>query len=383
MRGNSGTREPLALVVNIRTKLALALVSVALIGMAILGAFAYDTSRTLLQEISIRQLDALAESKKRDLEKVQEGWRDQLRLIKSRSRLLSNLKLYLEGGNEDARRAVVEIIEDSATAVDDVDQIRILDLDGNEVAAFGRVNASYTSVVPQQLNDVAYGDTFPDNAGGARVVFTSLLAVDDQTLGMIEIVFDAEGLTSVTDNVTGLGETGEVMIVKMEEDEDTVLTLNPLRHLDSDELQRTPVAKISAAVSQALSPDVDHGWLNSVDYRGVDVWAATRYLPDLQWGLIVKIDAAEEAERANRLRDALFDIALALSAFAIVGGTLLGFYLARPIHDLAVLVERVRDGETHLRAEVQGEDEIAYLAESVNELLDHMQEDSKNEPPNV
>lgn len=368
---------------DIRTKLALALVSVALIGMAILGAFAYDTSRSLLQEISIRQLDALAESKKRDLQKVQEGWRDQLRLIKSRSRLLSNLKSYLEGGDEEARRDVVQIIEDSATAVDDVDQIRILDLDGEEVAAFGRVNASYTSVIPQQLDDVAYGDAFPDNVGGARVVFSSLLAADGQILGVIEIVFDAEGLTSVTDNVTGLGETGEVMVVKMEEDEDTVLTLNPLRHLDSDELQRTPVAEVSAAVRQALSPDGDHGWLNSVDYRGVDVWAATRYLPDLGWGLIVKIDAAEEAQRANRLRDALFDIALALSAFAIVGGTLLGFYLARPIHDLAVLVERVRDGETHLRAEVRGEDEIAYLAESVNELLDHMQEDKKNDPPNV
>ena len=51
----------------------------SLVSMALLGTFAYFTSANLLQEISLRQLDALAESKKRDLTKVYESWEDKVK----------------------------------------------------------------------------------------------------------------------------------------------------------------------------------------------------------------------------------------------------------------------------------------------------------------
>lgn len=361
---------------DIRTKLALALVFVALVSMAILGAFAYTTSASLLQEISIRQLDALAESKKRDLEKVQEGWRDQLRLIKSRTQLRVNLRDYLDSGSEQAIQSVVRIIEDAATAVDDVDKVRILDPAGREIVSFGDGPTVTEPATVGDPEDVAYVDTLVDGFGNPSVVFVSLMALDGQPLGTIEATFNAANLRTVAGNYTGLGETGEVMVVMMQ-NQDTLLILNPLRHMDGDTLTRMPLQEASTAIRQAVSPGARQDWLNSIDYRGVHVWAATRFLPEVRWGLVVKVDEEEEGKRADRLRDALIDIALALSAFAIVGGTALGFYLARPIHNLAAVVERMRRGETHLRADASGDDEIAYLAESLNELMDHLQEGSE------
>lgn len=365
--------------VDIRTKLALALVFVSLLSMALLGTFAYQTSARLLQEISVRQLDALAESKKRDLVKVQEGWRDQLRLIRSRTDLRDNLQRYFVSQDEVALRRVREIIENAVTATDNLDRIDILDLDGNEVVGFGQVERPHKHDMPQDSQLIVYGGSYVTESGSLRVMFTSLLNIDGQGIGAIEVVFDGLDLYSVTGNYTGLGETGESVVVK--QDGESVLVLNPVRHDDEYKYRRLSNEQVSLPMSRVLGGE-DFVFDERVkDYRDVDVWAATRYLEDLQWGLIVKVDAAEEAKRANQLREAMIDIALALSAFAIIGGTLLGLYLARPIHDLALLVERVREGELTLRADISGDDEIAYLAESVNELLDHLQEDGMPTKP--
>jgi len=347
--------------------------------MALLGTFAYHTAAGLLQEISVRQLDALAEGKKRDLVKVQEGWRDQLRLIRSRTDLRENLQHFYADGDPVALKLVNEIIENAVTATDNLDRINILDLQGNEVLGFGNAENPHPHSVPDDPQKIVYGGSYLSSNGGLRVVFSSLLNFDGVAVGVIEVVFDALDLYSVTGNYTGLGETGEALVVRREGND--IVVLNPVRHDASGDVRRFENSKASIPMSRVLAGE-DIIFAERVrDYRNEDVWAATRYLEDLQWGLIVKVDAAEEAKRADGLREAMIDIGLALSAFAIIGGTLLGLYLARPIHALAVLVERVREGETELRADASGDDEIAYLAESVNELLDHMQGEDKAPTP--
>lgn len=370
---------------DIRTKLALALVSVALISMAILGTFAYKTSASLLQEISIRQLDALAESKKRDLIKVYEGWQDQLRLIRSRTQLRTSLKSYLETGDQDALDQIDRIIKDAATAVKNVERIAVLDLQGRELTSFGSAALDGRTRIPEELDEVTYLGAVRDEEGpekGVEVGFSTLLSLDKVPLGAMSVVIDAGDLFSVTGNYTGLGETGEAMVV-MRTGDDPVVVLNPLRHSSEKSPEGDGFDGASADVRAVLEGRETVFTQHVEDYRGVDVWSATRFVPGLEWGLIVKIDAAEEEQRASELRDALVDISLALSAFAIIGGTLLGFYLARPIQELAEVVERMRKGETHLRANTRGDDEIAYLAESLNELMDHLQSESNDKRPDA
>ena len=377
---------------DIRTRLSLALVFVSLASMSLLGAFAYTTSATLLQEISLRQLDALAESKKRDLIKVYNGWEDHLRLVRDRTQLRTSIKEYVNTGSESSLRHIKRIIAGITMAVTEIDKLIVFDVDGNEIASFGRSSIQHSKVSIGQ--DITHVDTFPDpdEQGGVRVALNTGVSLDDQLIGGIELIIDAAALFDVTGNYTGLGETGEAFVV-IRQGDDMLQVLNPLRHQVAGPVEghvagptagspekpirgfngKFPLATVSDDIQRMFSGNKDVSAEEHTDYRGEQVWSATRYLPVLGWGLVVKVDISEEQRRARSLRKSLIEIGLALSAFAIIGGAALGIYLARPIHNLAVIVERIRHGESELRASVKGDDEIAYLAESFNQYLDHQQ----------
>jgi len=358
---------------DIRTRLALSLVSVSLLSMALLGAFAYYTAEGLLQEITVRQLDALAEGKKRDLEKVQEGWRDRVELMKQR--VISSSGRGDSSSRNDLSRNLGRIL----SSVDNVSGLRVLDAVGSPIGESGEFPTGYVSPKTINPDPVKYLGTFFSPKTGIQVIYSIDMVLGPHGPVIMEVVVDGKALQSVTNDYTGLGETGESMIFKSEGEGD-ILVLNEVRHvIDEKPSMHIPKAEASVFMIETLAQRPGVFIEDAQDYREVEVWVASRFIEDLAWGIIVKVDAEEERQRSVQLRSAMMDIGIALSAFAIIGGTLLGLYLARPIHNLAELVQRIRLGESDLRAEVKGDDEIAYLSESLNELLEHVQ---NNEPLN-
>jgi hypothetical protein len=359
--------------VDIRTRLSLALVSVSLLSMMLLGTFAYYTSSDLLQEISLRQLDALAESKRRDLNKVYDGWEDNLRLVREIEQLRYAIRSYAENDDPQDLRTIQNTIRAITVAVKEIDKLIIFDTNGEEIASFGRSKVSHSKVPIG--DDVTYVGTFLSE-DGPRVVMNTGVYLENLPIGGIELIMDATDVFDVTGDYTGLGKTGEAFVV-MDVGE-KIVVLNPLRHEVDGFFGEQIQESASGDFKTVLTQDEEIATKAQKDYRGEWVWLATRYLEKMDWGLVVKVDVSEEGKRALVLRESLFDIAVALSAFAIIGGALLGFYLARPIHELAVVVERMRHGESGLRAEVKGDDEIAYLSESLNEFLEHLEEEQRD-----
>jgi nitrate/nitrite-specific signal transduction histidine kinase len=68
---------------------------------------------------------------------------------------------------------------------------------------------------------------------------------------------------------------------------------------------------------------------------------------------------------------------VSLSAFAVVAGTLLGLYVARPIHDLADVARRIGAGELDVRARTGSEDEIGLLATTFNHMAQELIEKNR------
>ncbi len=357
---------------DIRTKLVFALVAVSLGSMLALGAFSYDATRSQLQRLALRQLDALAESKKEDLERVMVAWQDRVELVTSRTALRQRLREYRATRDPSHAEAIRRILVDAEGAVAALRGISVFTADLRHVASAGLdPGRSMGAGVFWHLDDpLVFQDVTLGEDGELLITFVAPIRLDGELIGAAKVLHSARELVDVTHDYTGLGETGETILARRDL-EDGALVLNPLRHDPDAALRRNiagangrdPVLRAVAGEEGVFEEDV-------VDYRGEPVWAATRHLDGLDWGLVVKVDAAEEFRPVAELRDTMWKLAVSLSAFAIIAGLLLGLYFARPIHELADVARRIGDGELELRAPVKSEDEIGLLAATINRMAE-------------
>jgi len=354
--------------------LSLLLVAVSLISMALLGAFAYRTSAGMLQEISIRQLDALAEGKKRDLLKVQQNWRRTIHLLTQHVVSQGRFNAIVSGEETAAAEALTNLISLYAE-VNGIESVKIFDASGVEWVAVGKPSLAKQHLMP--LRDIEYRGTLVTDAKTVQVVMAARIIDQGKLVGGLELTYDARDLIGIAENLTGLGNTGEVLMFAGSIEGPAVRLLSRRRHNGPiQQGQNIPKAEISADIRAALMQD-DEPSSQVRDDRGQWVWMASRYIPELEWGLVVKVDASEEEVRSELLLTALVDIGLSVSAFAILCGALLGLYFTRPVQQLVHVVERITAGELDVRATIQGDDEITYLARSLNDYLDTVSSQNK------
>jgi HAMP domain-containing protein len=357
---------------DIRTKLVFALVAVSLGSMLALGAFSYEASRALLQRLALRQLDALAESKQEDLERVMVAWQDRVELVTSRTALRERLRSFRATRDPEDAAAIERILTDAENAVTALRGIAVFTADRRHVATAGVDPGTQMGAGVFWLADspLVYEDVSLGEGGELLITFVAPIRLDGELIGAAKVLHSARELVDVTHDYTGLGETGETILARRSE-EGGALILNPLRHDPQAALQRSiSPDRNDDPVLRALAGDEGIWDKDIVDYRGEPVWAATRHLAEIDWGIVVKVDSAEEFRPVAELRSTMWKLAVSLSAFAIIAGLLLGLYFARPIRQLAEIARRIGDGELELRAPVSSEDEIGLLAATLNRMAE-------------
>jgi hypothetical protein len=301
---------------DIRTKLVFALVAVSLGSMFALGSFSYLEARELLRDNALRQLQALAESKKQDLENVSVGWRDRVALITTRRDLGANLAAAREGHAPDAERRAERILEDAVAAVPSLRGVAVFTPEGRKVAATGVDPDPDARVQPASFwmadSPLVYENVNRDPDGGLVVTFVAPVRLDGTLVGAAKVVLSARELLAVAENFTGLGETGEVLLARRTEEGDALI-LNPLRHDPDAMLTRVISAESSSDPTVAAVKGLEAMWRRGArDYRGVAVLAASRHLKEFDWGLVVKVDVAEQLRPVMELRSTMWRLALSL-----------------------------------------------------------------------
>ncbi len=359
---------------DIRTKLVIAFVAVSLASMLMFGWFAYGQGRERLRDSALRQLEAVAEGKKRDLGRVTQAWYDRVQLIASRTQLRVSLAAYVEtGGAEDLER-IRQILDDAGEAVSSVRAVTVYDAGGSLVARSG-VNAEPNGTLDLSAfrgsdRSMTYEGLGRDEEGTLTISFLAPLRLDHRLIGAVQVVMSAWEFAELTQDSTVLGETGRIIVARKGRRGEAVVLNQPLPDgvTGSVTVRLEPGDPLLQAV-EGIEAIFAEGAVNE---RGERIWAATRYLPDLGVGLVVEFGAEEEERPIRELRRTMVSLALSLSAFAIVAGTLLGFRIAKPIRDLAGVANRIRMGELNARAEAGSPDEVGLLAATFNEMAESL-----------
>ena len=361
---------------DLRTKLVFSLVAVSLVSMLALGTLAYTLADDLLVDRTLRQLTSLAEAKAEDLASVVEGWKDRVALVAGQAELARDLRA-MQAGRGDASELAGDIrrsLEDALAASEVVRSLTVFDSAGVPVVAVSRFDALEARPLSRPLprDSIIFEGVFFEEGRETFVRFLAPLFSEGDPVGALRASLNTSDLEDLDGGYAGLGDTGEAMVVTRDS-LGRIRVLDPLRHPPPPGgvglRPETGESPLEMALARREGPFTS----GMVDYRGEPVWAATRFLPEVGWGLVIKFDAAEEKgaiqEFGRRLRGAGFS----LSAFAILTGIFLGLHFARPIQELAEAADRIRLGELGARADVESEDELGVLASAFNEMGEELE----------
>jgi len=136
-----------------------------------------------------------------------------------------------------------------------------------------------------------------------------------------------------------------------------------------------PIAGVPKPLYKAMNGE--RGISIERDYRNVEVIAATRYIPSMQWGLVMKEDLAE----AMAVFDQLLWVVVAIVILVLIIVTSIAIWLGRsvekPLSLMTQATQAMSQGDMDLEVDVHGFKELSQLAVCFNEMaasLKHAQD---------
>jgi signal transduction histidine kinase len=234
-------------------------------------------------------------------------------------------------------------------------------------------------------------------ASGAPMLFLSC-PINNRLGGRLGVVVHKIASTTFTDMVTfqgrwsavGLGETGEAYIVGpdlrlrtesrfVKEMPEKMKSLSfepdgspgPLTSILGAPLHNTAVENIYS--NQTLSNEGEVTFFDDIGRESLGVYKQLG-TPGLDWGLVITISTDEAFSPAVHLTRLIAFGGFIILIVAILAALAFGHLLSGPIVQLVNTAERIGSGDLSARAPISSRDEIGFLAERFNYMIDQVEE---------
>ncbi|MDG3004579.1 ATP-binding protein [Paludisphaera mucosa] len=289
---------------------------------------------------------------------------------RTRLRALLDLRGRSAAGRERSGVDLQTVLDDVRESSRDFRAIRLEDAEGVELATSGPPGD--VAAIAAGLRDPKTGavsrEAIPVEADGGR---SAVFAADvparsgGGVLGRVLALVDLGRVGGELSDPRWLGKSGDVLIARREGDVTHFLFPPRLR----PEQTRFPASR-TTPMNEAIAGR--SGLMRTLDQDGREVLAAYQPLGYADWGVVVKIDAAEVYAPVRRLRRLLAAIGGAILLAGLGASYVLARQQAKPIKRLAEAAEAVADGRLDTPIVVTSNDEVGVLESSFARMTEQL-----------
>ncbi|MCC2681997.1 MAG: multi-sensor hybrid histidine kinase [Nitrosospira multiformis] len=237
-------------------------------------------------------------------------------------------------------------------------------------------NSGFARIVRAALNTLQAGvsdfEYYPPSKGAIAAFMALPIVVQGKLEGVLALQIYSERVFEVVTDNLGLGASGETVVTRLLNDR-TALVIAPLKHEPDAALQyKIPLGTPPFSVAVQSGVHGERGGGLKTDYRAKEVVAAWRYLPRMNWGIEVKMDAEEVFAFVPRVRNySLIVLSLTLIA-AMLGALLFSRRVVTTLKNLSHSAQHIAGGNLKQRVPVAGWDEIGQLASTFNTMTERL-----------
>ncbi|KJR42455.1 integral membrane sensor signal transduction histidine kinase [Candidatus Magnetoovum chiemensis] len=361
-------------------KTTIILLLLSLTPILIVSIASYFIAESIITTYVNNNLEAIANIQKSRIETSIQTNIEKMNHTTSRPNMRAAFERYLKNGDKPLQDNVIKVLSDIKSSIKCVRDIYILDAHGTAAAS---TNASINGIDLSKEEYFIKGlkgysmNVFSLDSSGAVINYLSCpLFHDGRLLGVVVIECSFKHVETIINDYTGMGQTGEIVLAKRNKNGDALFIAN-LRFDKKAALKKTiPKNNLTLPITQALlkNETIFH---YTHDYRGASVIAATRYIEETDWGLVVKIDRDEAFSQAYRLRNFIIIFVFITTAAGLITSFLLSRSITSPIISLTKAAKRIKQGDTSKMADIVSTDEIGFLSKTFNEMTVQLLESNK------
>ena len=365
---------------RISTQLALWFLLIALVPFVCVGYFTYKHSVDSLFTQVTNNLVAISQRQADEIERwVFERERDVTML--SRSPEVIQGLVDRSRNNEPLRDQFLAYTESG-----DYDDAFLIEADGEMVFALHRQDLQGVNLRSPAQRDTEFAKAFDRaatlidvdmsafeilTASGQAVKYIAAPVFHRRRLvGVVLLQANNREITRVVNDYTGLGQTGETVVARLKGRE--AIFVVPPRHDPQTALKHHMPIEGRDAVPILQAVQGRRGVGVEPDYRGVKALATWRYLPVLNWGIVVKIDVSEALAPIGRLRLLFLTLGVVSPIVVLLIALAVARSISQPIVRLTQAADRMKQGDLLHRIDSDQHNEIGALAESFNEMAERM-----------